>query len=102
MTTLTLGDVVTIACTGELFVGEVVGFFSLPDGIAFVTSARRNGRRLGSYMDREGVKWLPGRVTADSQVGMALLAAEEAAPAPVEHVRLNYATGEITPYDDAN
>lgn len=94
------GDTVTIACAGELYTGEVVGYFNWTDGDGFITSARRNDRRLCSYFNRYGVKWVHGHVTADSDAGKALLAAEEASPKPVEHFTVDK-TGKIVPHVDS-
>lgn len=122
---LYLGDVVTLACTGELFVGQVIAFVTMPDadhaplvpvteeecaraaeaalapeGLAFLTNARRNGLKLGSFVNRLGVKWLPGEVSVDSDEGKALLAAEEASPRPMQNWRIED-SGKIVPHDVA-
>ena len=94
------GDTVTIAVTGELYTGEVIGYFNWTDGDGFITDARRNGRCLCSYFNRYGIKWTHGHVTAESDAGKALLAAEEASPKPVEHFRLDEA-GKIVPQVDS-
>lgn len=100
MTPPALGETVTIAATGELYTGQVIGYFNWTDGDGFVTDARRNGRLLCSYFSRHGVKWLHGRVTAESEAGRALLAAEEASPKHVEHFTVDK-TGNITAYSES-